>query len=142
MSRAVKAAAAFLWCYSVLLLVETVGMGVARDWSDHGHLVQHVLVALAYSGLGWAVLHRQRWAWWVVVIVVGLISVIGIGAAAVFVFEPEAQPSGLGQGFVELFQMGRSAYPLFVVSVLVLAGSVLCLLTRGARDAFFRAGDS
>jgi len=38
----------------------------------------------------------------------------------------------------ERFQFGRATLPLLILSVVVLAGGVLALLTREARDAFFR----
>lgn len=138
MNRSVKAAAVFLWCYAALLVLEAVGMGVARDWSDRKHLVQHLLAALAYFLLGWSVLRRHRWAWWVVIIVVGAISLLGVAGVVFIVSRPASLRSEFIKGLEELFQFGSSTFPLFALSVAVLVGSVIALLTREARDAFFR----
>ncbi|MCI0721743.1 MAG: hypothetical protein L0338_22650 [Acidobacteria bacterium] len=113
-------------------------MGVAREWSDQRHLAQHLLAALAYFLLGRSVLRGRRWAWWVVVIVVGAISLLGL-AGVVFTL---SQPAGLRSEAIreleQLFQFGSLTFPLFVLSVVVLAASVLVLLRKEARDALLR----
>ncbi len=139
MNRSVKASAVLLCCYAGLLVLEAVAMGVARGWSDRRHLVQHILGALAYFGLGWAVLRKRRWAWWVVVIVVGLLSALGLAATGLVFLQPGEQRSGVLRQMEELFQFGSATLPLFVLSVAVLLGSVVSLLTREARDTFFRS---
>jgi hypothetical protein len=99
--------------------------------------VQHLLVALAYGLLGWAVWQGRRWAWWVVVIVVGAISLLGVADVLFILSRPAAQQAEVIREMEDLFQFGSATFPLFVLSVAVLAGSVLALLTREARDAFF-----
>lgn len=138
MNRSVKVAALLFWCYAGLMVLEAVGIGVAREWSDKKHLVQHLLVALAYFLLGWSVLRGRRWAWWVVVIVVGAISLLGVAGLLLILSGPAPRRSTLIGGLEEFFQFGSLTLPLFVLSVAVLAGSVLALLTREARDSFFR----
>jgi len=110
-------------------------MGVARDWSDRKHLVQHLLGAVAYTFLGWSVLRGHRWAWWVVVVVVGALSLLGVAGVLLIATRPAS--SGTMRQFEELFQFGSATFPLFILSVAVLLGSVMALLTKEARHEFF-----
>lgn len=135
----VKAAATLLWCYAGLLVLEAIGMGVARNWSDTRHLVQHLLVGLAYVILGWSVWRERRWAWWVVVIVVGGISLLGVGMVIFVILMPTAPRAEFVKQLEELFQFGWATFPLLIFSVVVLAGSVVSLLTPQSRQAFFRS---
>lgn len=137
MNRAVKAGAFLLQCYAALLVVEAVAVGVGRHWTDRHHFVLHIVAALGVFLLARAVFRGRRWAWLIVVIVGGILSLLGLGTLLILWFLPVSVRRDLMKGFAELFQLGSLSFPLFLLSVGVLAGSVTILLTRAARGVFF-----
>lgn len=136
-NRAVKVAAGLLWCYAALLVVEAVAVGLGRNWTDRRHLVLHILGALGVSLLARAVLRGRRWAELIVVTVGGLLSLLGLAGVLILFFMPAPQRRDLMEGFRQSFQLGGLSFPLFLLSVGVLASSVTLLLTREARSVFF-----
>ena len=135
-NRTVNFAAGLLWCYAGLLVVEALTVGAGRHWTDWGHFILHILGALAVSLLAVAVRRGRRQAWLIVVIVGGLMSLLGLASLLILFSLPAPAQREILQGFPQLFQLGSLSFPLFVLSVGVLASSVTLLLTRTARVFF------
>lgn len=130
--RPVRTAALLVSCVAALLVVEAIGFWLVQGRFHTGHFVRHVLGALLWILVAWALVRHRRWAWWVVICIGGALSVLGVLLLVILLFLPPARINvGAAIG------LGSLAIPMGVSSVAALAGSVAMLLTRGARDAFF-----
>ena len=137
MNRSVKTAAVLAWCYAASLAYEAIGVAAAEGRLDKEHFVRHLLGALFWVFLGWALLCGRRWAWYVAVYVWGTLGLLAVALMLYVLLLPAPERHSFMEGGEKALRVGRQGPPLFVLSVAVLVGSVIALLKREAREAFF-----
>lgn len=79
MNRNVKLAAILMSFFAAFLVVEAVGVAVAEGRVDLQHFAVHILGAIVWSLVVWALLHGRRWAWLTVVTFGSIMSAL-VGA--------------------------------------------------------------
>ncbi len=137
MNRSVKTAAVLSWCYAASLAYELIGVGLAEGRVDKEHFVRHLLGALLWVVLGWALLRGRRWAWYIVVYVWGTLGLLAVAGMLYVLLLPGPERHSVIGGVEKTLRVGKPGPPLFVLSVAVLVGIVVSLLRREARNAFF-----
>lgn len=110
---------------------------MAEGRLDKEHFIRHSLGALLWVVLGWGLLRARRWAWYVVVYISGTLGLLGAGLIVFCFLLPGQARDAFIEGAERTLRVGKQGPPLFLLSVAVLAGIVLSLLRKEARDAFF-----
>jgi hypothetical protein len=122
----VKLAAALFLTYGAVVVLNATAIQGAANWVGAGDLPRALIRLFGTGLIGWGLLQRARWAWWLGLVLAAIWLVAG--ALAVLVLEHGdvhwLPPSG--------FQM------FLVVSLLCLGLVVALLLSPSARAAFRR----
>ena len=138
LNRSVKIAAVLCWCYAAPLAYEAIHPALAEARLDKEHLVRHLLGVVLFAVFGWALLRGYRWAWYVVVTFTSALGLLGVVLVLTLVHQSNPERHAMMGQIERALRVGSGAgYPLLVFSVAVLAGIVLSLLRKDARDAFF-----
>lgn len=135
MNRNVKLAAILMSFFAVFLVVEAVGVAAVESRFDPQHFAVHILGAVVWSLVVWALLRGRRWAWLTVVTygsLMGALVVAGLLTAwsAGIPLQTLAREVGVG------LRLGTIGLPLGVFSVAALVASVGLLLKKDAREVF------
>lgn len=115
-SAAASWAVGFLAAYAFLVLIQ-VALAFLAHRTQVGDVGWAVSRILGTVGLAWALLRRQRWAWWLATVLCGVFGLLGVLAAIVLVASVlfgSAEPESL--------------LPFGLVSAALVAGTMLSLV--------------
>lgn len=135
MSRNVRLAALLMSFFGAFLLVEAIGVWIHERRLDPQHFAVHMLGALLWGLVVWALLRGRRWAWLTVVTYGILMGTAGL-AALVAAAAAGVPPSALARAAANGLRLGAIGIPLGVFSLVTLVASVALLLTKQARADF------
>jgi hypothetical protein len=125
----VRAAAAILAAYGVVVLINALIEQRAIGWSDiePRGLPRAVVRFVGMVLIAWGLLRGARWAWWLGVLFPGFLVLVGGVSIVAYlaIFDPAAR---------EL--ISPNTRMLVVVAFVALGTAVALLLTRSARAAF------
>lgn len=124
--KTVKLAAALFVLYGVAVVINAVAVQGAAGWAVAWDFPRAILRLIGTGLIGWGLLRRARWAWWL-----GLILAVFwlvAGALVVLVFE---------RG--DVYWLPPSGFQIFLAGSLgCLGGGVALLLSPSARKVFPR----
>ncbi len=124
--KTVKLAAALFVLYGVAVVINAVAVQGPAGWAGAWDFPRALLRLIGTGLIGWGLLRRARWAWWL-----GLILAVFwlvAGAMVVLVFE---------RG--DVYWLPPSGFQIFLtVSLGCLGGGVALLLSPSAREVFQR----
>ncbi|MGH9803903.1 MAG: hypothetical protein ACRD4D_01930 [Candidatus Acidiferrales bacterium] len=135
MNRSVKLAAILMSFFAVFLAVEAVGVAVVEGRLDSQHFAVHMLGAVVWSLVVWALLRGRRWAW-LTVVTYGSIMTALIAAALLTAWSAGIPLPILARQLSRGLRLGAIGLPLGVLSVAALVASVGLLLKKDAREVF------
>jgi len=134
-NRNVKIAAVLMSFFAAFLVVEAVGVAVVEGRLDPQHFAVHILGAVVWALVVWALLRGRRWAWLAVVTFGSIMSVL-VGASLLTAWFAGIPLQTLARELGVGLRLGSIGLPLGVLSVAALAASVGLLLTKEAREIF------
>jgi len=121
--------------FAVFLVVEAVGVAAVENRFDPQHFAVHILGAVLWSLVVWALLHGRRWAWLAVVTFGSIMSVL-VGASLLTAWSAGIPLQTLAREVGVGLRLGSIGLPLGVLSVAALVASVGLLLKKDAREVF------
>ena len=128
LSKTVKLAAALFVLYGLAVVLNALTVQRSAGWANPLEVLRALLRLAGAAIIGWGLLHRARWAWWLG-LVLALFWLI-TGALSVLVFEHG-----------DVYWLSPSGYQVMLVASLAcLGGAVAALLSPSARDVFRRPG--
>lgn len=124
----VRAAALLLVLYGGLVVVHATLVQVDHGWDDPGRYARALLRLLGAGLLAGGLVRLRRWAWWLAVVLAGLLFVLAVFVAVVFALVE-----------VHALDPSRPVSVAFLTgSIVLLGGAVGLLLSPSARAAFRR----
>ena len=124
--NSVRLAAALFVAYGVAVVLNATAIQGAAGWVGPGDFPRALIRLFGTGLIGWGLLHRARWAWWLGLILAAVWLVAG--ALAVLVLE-HGDVYWLRPGGLQIF---------LVISLLCLGMAVALLLSPSARAVFRR----
>jgi hypothetical protein len=124
--NSVRLAAALFVAYGVAVVLNATAVQGAAGWVGAGDFPRALIRLFGTGLIGWGLLHRARWAWWLGLILAAVWLVAG--ALAVLVLE-HGDVHWLPPGGLQIF---------LVISLLCLGMAVALLLSPSARAVFRR----
>jgi hypothetical protein len=127
--RSVKLAAALFVLYGVAVVINAVAIQGAAGLAGALDLPRAILRLIGTALIGWGLLRRARWAWW-----------LGLGLAVLWLVAGALAVLVLERG--DVYWLPPSDFQLFLAASLVcLGGTVALLLSPSAREAFRAAAN-
>lgn len=134
-NRSVKLAAVLMSFFAAFLVVEAPGVAVVEGRLDRQHFAVHMLGAVVWSLVVWALLRGRRWAW-LTVVTYGSIMTALIAAAFLTAWSAGIPLMQLVRELEKGLRLGAIGLPLGALSVAALVASVGLLLRKEAREDF------
>lgn len=135
MHRNIKLAAVLMSFFGFFLLVEAVGVALREGRLDAQHFAVHLLGAILWALVVWALLLGRRWAWLTVVTYGSLMGALAVAALLTALSAGVPLPA-LARAAAEGLRLGPGGILLGVASIATLVAGVGLLLTKPARQAF------
>jgi hypothetical protein len=121
----VKLAAALFVTYGVAVVLNATAIQGAANWVGAGDFPRALIRLFGTGLIGWGLLQRARWAWWLGLVLAAIW--LGAGALAVLV---------LDRG--DVHWLPPSGFQIFLVVSLLCLGLVVALLLSPSARAVFR----
>jgi hypothetical protein len=121
----VKLAAALFLTYGVVVVLNATAIQGAANWVGAGDLPRALIRLFGTGLIGWGLLQRARWAWWLGLVLAAIWLVAG--ALAVLVLEHG-----------DVHWLPPSGFQMFLVVPLLCLGLVVALLLSPSARAAFR----
>jgi hypothetical protein len=127
-SKRVRAAAALLVAYGIIVLVNAVVLQSMANWVEWPQFFRGLIRVVGVSLLAWGLLRGERWAWWGTVGLGGFWLIAG-SLLLVGAWFPVSDPT------VPIPAFSRT---ILTVAVFVVAIAIALILTPPVRAAFRR----